>query len=296
MTHSYQEFESRDPTERGLGRAAMRDCPIAGSELTPVNRSRSGACAARIVAASACVGGIQVTLRAHRSSPLTSVHTEPAATENRRSSRCRGPCSAGPPLVEFLSRKAECFRGATSRSSAIRENFGDLPATVSHGGRRSLLNPGLRVRPGGARTAVQNPILLWNTASSSVACPAGNRARSGRGLDGPVRSALTDWLPGGFSPRIEHPRNGDAAATADAAAAGHVPMRHRAPRRYDTMRIRAQVSSTGRKADVMRSRDCPIGCLNWTSSQPAGAASPVLTVDTVRRSTAIDGGAAEPRS
>jgi hypothetical protein len=49
-THSYQEFESREPIERALGRAAMRDCPIARSELTPVNRSRSRTCGARIVA------------------------------------------------------------------------------------------------------------------------------------------------------------------------------------------------------------------------------------------------------
>lgn len=220
MTHSYQEFESRAAIERGSGRAAMRACSIARTELTPVNRSRSRACAARIIARE-CVGS-RHTGGVSRAPiwPLTSVHGGVAATENRRPGRCRGRCSVRPAPVESRSWKTKWFRGTASRSGVRRQNFGDVPIGLSHGGRRSRSDPGFaRTRrrcadPGsgpdaGAKYAVEiggrpadgNAGHRWQRAAMSpvLAGPPAARSRScavdDAGVIGGAGGAREDRLP-----------------------------------------------------------------------------------------------------
>jgi hypothetical protein len=205
MTHSYQEFESREPIERGLGRAAMRVCPVARTELTPVNRSRSRACAARNSVSRACAGGIQVALRAHRSTALTRLNTQAAATENRRASRCRGGRSVRPLVVKFLSYKDEYFQASTSRSSAIRDDFGDVPPTLSHGGRRSLLDPVDCASAQAMRGRLSGTRFLCGTPMSSPTGSCRERGPERARAAGDVRDGRwdrhdgspTSWYPGG---------------------------------------------------------------------------------------------------
>lgn len=187
MTHSYQEFESRAPSERGSGRAAMRVWSIARTELTPVNRSRSRAAPRAASRASAWACGAQMARRAYRSGRLTSVNNGLAATENRRPGRCRGRCSARPSLVETRSWKSVYFRGTAARSATKRENFGDVPIGLSHGGRRSRSDPDFarpRRRCADPRSAAM--AVRSTRPSSPVASPAGTPSVDGN-APGPRR-------------------------------------------------------------------------------------------------------------
>jgi hypothetical protein len=105
MTHSYQESDGRAPIERGSGRAAMRVCPVAPTELTPVNRSRSRARAARIVARVRV--GSRHTLGVSRT-PIWSLNVREWSDNRDRKPQvgwCDGRCFARPLRVEIFSRK-----------------------------------------------------------------------------------------------------------------------------------------------------------------------------------------------